>query len=100
MKAADIPDKTIWFLVAAATYQEKPTCLSTMAAEKALPEFPEKVVMAKVRQMIAKGRLRGCPCGCRGDLRFPWEEFGGPYARDGWEERMAVYLTGKRVYGY
>jgi len=100
MKASDIPDRRIYELVASAVYKGRPIDLSVMKAEEAMPEVPPKVVMAKVRQMIAKGRLRGCPCGCRGDLRFPWEEFGGPYSRENWEMRIAEYLKGQRVYGY
>lgn len=30
--------------------------------------FPEKVVLAKARAVIKKGRMEGCTCGCRGDF--------------------------------
>lgn len=29
---------------------------------------PEKVVLAKARKLIRRGRLSGCPCGCRGSF--------------------------------
>jgi hypothetical protein len=37
--------------------------------------FPEeirntKLVLAKMRQMIKKGLVNGCPCGCRGDFHL------------------------------
>ncbi|HEY5986879.1 MAG TPA: hypothetical protein VIV12_10955 [Streptosporangiaceae bacterium] len=30
--------------------------------------MPEKVVLAKARQLIRRGALAGCACGCRGDF--------------------------------
>lgn len=32
------------------------------------PGAPAKLVLAKMRQMIKKGLLDGCACGCRGDF--------------------------------
>lgn len=29
--------------------------------------LPDKLVVAKMAQMIRKGLVDGCPCGCRGD---------------------------------
>lgn len=115
MKASDITDDQIYELVATATFEGfegmkawhiaevgTPSCLMAWDAVKALPQYPKKVVLAKLRQMVEKGRLRGCPCGCRGDFRFPWEEFGFGYeGRENWRERMTEYLkSGKREYGY
>ena len=34
---------------------------------RAMPGVPAKLVVAKMRQMIRKGVVGGCPCGCRGD---------------------------------
>jgi hypothetical protein len=31
-------------------------------------EWPEKVVLAKLRSMTRRGLVDGCPCGCRGDF--------------------------------
>jgi hypothetical protein len=103
MKASDIADERIYELVAAARRSDgEPSCLMLLGVRDALQEFPEAVVYAKLRQMIAKGRLRGCPCGCRGDFRFPWEEFGlqSEESRANWREKIAEYLAGPRVYGY
>lgn len=34
------------------------------------PNTPEKLVRAKMNQMMRKGKVNGCPCGCRGDYRL------------------------------
>lgn len=31
-------------------------------------EYPEKVLLAKLRALVKRGLLDGCPCGCRGDF--------------------------------
>jgi hypothetical protein len=37
----------------------------------ALPTFPEKVILAKAKRVIAHGLLsEGCACGCRGDFEI------------------------------
>ncbi len=35
-----------------------------------LPQFPPKVVQAKLRSMIKRRVLMGCACGCRGDFEL------------------------------
>lgn len=32
--------------------------------------YPEKVIMAKMRSLIRRGVVDGCPCGCRGDFEI------------------------------
>ena len=34
------------------------------------PGIPDKLVLAKMRQLISKGLVDGCPCGCRGDYEL------------------------------
>lgn len=34
------------------------------------PDIPEKVVLAKIRSIMAAGLSGGCSCGCRGDLEI------------------------------
>jgi hypothetical protein len=51
---ADEPVETVW------------TCTWTLAAKLA-PTYPEKVVAAKLRKLLKKKMIDGCPCGCRGD---------------------------------
>jgi hypothetical protein len=31
---------------------------------------PDKLVLAKMRQLIRRGVVDGCPCGCRGDFEI------------------------------
>jgi hypothetical protein len=31
---------------------------------------PEKLVLAKMRMLIRRGVVTGCPCGCRGDFEI------------------------------
>ena len=103
MKTSDIPDTAIYEVVAKGdTYRGKTySAITVSQLETALPNFTYKLILSKVRQMIAKGRLRGCPCGCRGDLRFPWVEFGDPYVAEDWQTKLEEYLkSGKRKYGY
>jgi hypothetical protein len=99
MKASDITDRAIYELVASAKVwrSNEPGCLMLWDALKALPQFPPKVIKAKLRQMVAKKRLNGCACGCRGDFCFPWETFGGPHDRTNWEQRIEEYLRTKGI---
>ena len=41
----------------------------TSELQAKLPQFPPKVVLAKLRALNKRGLLDGCTCGCRGD----WE---------------------------
>lgn len=43
----------------------------TWDIQAALPEFPKKVVLAKLRSLVKRGVLNGCTCGCRGDFHRP-----------------------------
>ncbi len=67
MKAADISDQEIFDLV-----NHGQTSLYTLQTFfHATRQIPPKVVHAKLAQMIYKGRLLGCHCGCRGDFEIP-----------------------------
>jgi len=47
---------------------------SEYSVVKAFPEgTPEKIIMAKMKQMIKKGLVDGCACGCRGDFTIKME---------------------------
>jgi hypothetical protein len=37
-------------------------------AHPEIPGVPSKVVLAKARRLIKRGKLSGCDCGCRGDF--------------------------------
>ena len=66
MKASDITDERILEVMAETRLEWGVSLLYDI--QKALPEFPPKVVLAKLRQMVNKKRLDGCACGCRGDF--------------------------------
>lgn len=73
MKCKDIPDQPIIDFLAS-----KPGvwCNWFEGHEndvgKAMPEgTPRKLVLAKMRMLIKRGLVDGCPCGCRGDFCIP-----------------------------
>lgn len=67
MKAADIPDDTMLAVLATPSVTEL-WMRWDLAAQ--FPTIPEKVVAAKVRQLIKRGLADGCDCGCRGDFEI------------------------------
>ena len=41
------------------------------SAQHTMPDnLPDNLVLAKMRMLIKKGYLDGCPCGCRGDYEI------------------------------
>jgi len=74
MKASDITDKQIFAvidtfpLLGEGEFQYRPWVM-TWDFYEAFPDFPQKVIMAKLKQMVKKNRLQGCCCGCRGDFQ-------------------------------
>lgn len=80
MKASDIPDIDVLERVQACQegrceavlhdlFFRAPHWSMTAVVQEALPEFPPKVVAAKLSRLLRRGLLTGCDCGCRGD----WE---------------------------
>lgn len=74
MKCSDIPDDA--FLAAvdatdpmgpAAGWRSRWAVRETLQARLGI-EIPENLFMAKARKLIAKKKMDGCPCGCRGDF--------------------------------
>lgn len=45
-----------------------PAC--TWRIQDEFPQFPRKVVMAKLCSLVKRGMLEGCTCGCRGDFEL------------------------------
>lgn len=68
MKANDIPEYKILELARRAMVVRG--WLTRWDAQEALPEYPPKVVSAKLNQMVRKGILKGCGShhDCRGDF--------------------------------
>jgi hypothetical protein len=48
-----------------------PEWSSLWDVQRELSAFPSKIVLAKLRAMVKKGKLSGCTCGCRGDFEEP-----------------------------
>ncbi len=41
-----------------------------MPENKAIFFAPKKLILAKMSQLIKKGLINGCTCGCRGDFEI------------------------------
>lgn len=89
MQAKDIPDNAILDIVRMFNEGRQPTtvlqwphrpdwpdqilqphpawCL-TYDLEERMPDVPPKVILAKCRSLIKRGKMHGCYCGCRGDF--------------------------------
>lgn len=66
-KCSDIPDEPILILMASGEQFghwdiSRHSVLSAMP-----PDLPEKLPLAKMRQLLRRGLVEGCGCGCRGD---------------------------------
>lgn len=80
MKTSDIPDGPILELLAAFHDKWRGTRWMMRFSEEhageasILPAFPpdtpEKLVLSKMRKLMRRGLIDGCPCGCRGDYRI------------------------------
>lgn len=75
MQCKDIPDEPILRHIGA---HDGKWCMRWRASTPgidwpcildAMPaDTPEKLVLAKMRRLIERGLVDGCPCGCRGDF--------------------------------
>lgn len=63
MQAKDIDESTLLARIPIGS-----TSISRYDLAAALPDVPEKVLLAKLRSMVKRGCIRGCACGCRGDF--------------------------------
>jgi hypothetical protein len=74
MQAKDIPDTlllgVIRGLMALSSSPMRWTFIWDVqrSTERHAPGVPPKVVMAKIKSLIKRKLLDGCPCGCRGDF--------------------------------
>jgi len=68
IQAKHIPDEAI--MGAVATVNAEGRWAMTWDLADALPGVPPKVILAKCRSLIKRGRLTGCACGCRGDFEI------------------------------
>lgn len=72
MQAKDVPDVPVLeFLASLSVWANWCWPDSGLCVAHAMPpETPSKVVLAKMRQLIKRGLVSGCGCGCRGDFEI------------------------------
>lgn len=85
MKTSDIPTRPILEFIETKTRPHTP-CMeycdgkglwcnwylnNAHSVTRAMPDgLPEKLVLSKMRNLIKRGLVEGCPCGCRGDYEM------------------------------
>lgn len=65
MKAADVPENPIFVAIENRRLRNLGANFTEVMAM--VPDFPEKVVRAKLKSLIRRKVIDGCDCGCRGD---------------------------------
>lgn len=69
LQCKDIPDRPILEMLAKNPTQWHNWCGTEWNVREAMPpSIPPKLALAKMRMMIRRGVVDGCPCGCRGDF--------------------------------
>ena len=69
VQAKHIPTaEVLAFLATPSRYGLEPPVHLIWDVEEHFPEYPGKVVAAKMRAVIRNGLVDGCDCGCRGDF--------------------------------
>lgn len=80
MKCSDIPDQAIYDAINrtldenSAKHNTEITMAIIWDIFDLFPEFPAKLVRAKLDKMVRAGKLGGCTCGCRGDFEIVGQE--------------------------
>lgn len=64
IQAKDIPDQA---MIRSIENRFHALGACTWDIEKDFPDVPKKVVAAKLKILLRRGLIDGCPCGCRGD---------------------------------
>lgn len=69
-----IPGRMAWagtageFWIPDYVLEPHPMWCLTYDLEERMPDVPPKVILAKCRSLILRGKMHGCYCGCRGDF--------------------------------
>lgn len=80
MKCADIPDQAIIDAInqcideKTIEYGSQALWAHIWDLTPKFPEFPERLVRAKLYKMIRAKKISGCTCGCRGDFEVIGQE--------------------------
>ena len=71
MQCKDIPDKPVLEYLLRHKGRWCNGCWVERSVAQAMPSgTPSKLVLAKMRQLIKRGLVDGCGCGCRGDFEI------------------------------
>ncbi len=70
MKASDVPEDTVIALIRELGASNAAKWAFLWDIQGRLPQFPPKVVKAKLAAMVKRGVIGGCGCGCRGDFHI------------------------------
>ena len=72
MQCKDIPDEPILrFLAQRPGVWHNWYFGDELDVRQAMPrDLPEKLVLGKMRMLMKRGLVGGCPCGCRGDFEI------------------------------
>lgn len=71
-KASDITDEALMAAFRASRGRHGvPRWATLWDIQAEMPQWPPKVVQAKLRSMVKRKLLEGCACGCRGDFEDP-----------------------------
>lgn len=79
MQAKDIPDADFLNFIATKGATRPANWVHIWHVEERWPDVPPKVLLAKARQLLKRGLIGGCGCGCRGDFHIPLSCCGGTY---------------------
>ena len=80
MKCADIPDQAVIAAinqsidVQTSKYGKTVIGAQIWNVFERFPQYPQKLVRAKLNKMVRAGKLSGCTCGCRGDFEIVGQE--------------------------
>ena len=72
MQCKDIPDRPILELLEKSIGEWHNWCFGNdLDVRRVMPKnTPDKLALAKMRQMMRRGVVDGCSCGCRGDFEI------------------------------
>lgn len=85
MQCKDIPDRPVLEFIhglhGSATWFWSESYKPDNSVARAMPQdISERLVLAKMRNLVQRGLVDGCACGCRGDFKLT--EKGGAYLLD------------------
>lgn len=67
----DLPDSGIPGIKRKGTWYWTENCMPENSVIRAMPDgTPAKLGLAKMRMLIRRGFVAGCPCGCRGEFEL------------------------------